>query len=599
MTPTHYAIRVPDARTHQFEVTCTIDDPDPDGQRLRLPTWVPGSYLIREFARHFVSVRAECRGREVAIAKEAKDCWRAAPCDGPLTVVALVYAFDLSVRTAYVDTTRAYFNGSSVFLCPDGHADSPCSVLIERPHGDACHDWRVATSLRSAGAAPYAFGEYEAHDYAELIDHPVEMSAFALATFEAGGADHDIAIAGPHRGDLVRLGADLARVCQWQVDLFNGAAGGRAPFPRYVFLAAVVGEGYGGLEHRSSTSLLCAREGLPVAGMDEPTDAYVSLLGLASHEYFHSWNIKRIKPAAFVPYDLRRENYTRLLWAFEGFTSYYDDLALVRSGVIAPDRYLQLVGRTITALLRTPGRSMQSVADSSFDAWIKFYRQDENTPNAVVSYYAKGALIGLALDLLLRQRGSSLDVLMRMLWREYGSGELGVPEDGVKRIAVLLGGAQLEGFFADCVEGTRDPPLRELLHAFGVEFHLRASSGAKDRGGQAAAANGLPRSAFGAKIDADAKLIHAYTGGAAELAGLAAGDVLIALDGLKATADSLASVLRTREPGTRVPVHAFRRDELFETTLTLQPPPMDTCYLTCTEAPDARIRELRSAWLGS
>ena len=401
--PTRYRIAPLDVHAHLFEVRCTVDDPAPDGQRFTLPAWIPGSYLVREFARHFVAVRAEAKGAPVAIVKEAKDTWRASPCAGPLTVVAEVYAYDLSVRAAYLDATRGYFNGPTVFLCPDSRADAACEVEIVAPKFASAGAWRVATTLPRAGAEPYAFGSYRAASYDELIDHPVEMAPFALTTFDAGGAPHDIAITGRIRADLDRIARDLARVCQWQIDLFAGAAGGRAPFDRYLFQVAAVGDGYGGLEHRASTSLLCRRDELPAEGDSDVGEGYRNFLGLASHEYFHSWNVKRIKPAAFVPYDLAREGYTRQLWAFEGITSYYDDLALVRSGVIEPPSYLELLGRAITTVLRTPGRHRQSVAESSFDAWIKFYRPDENTPNAVVSYYAKGSLVALALDLVLRR----------------------------------------------------------------------------------------------------------------------------------------------------------------------------------------------------
>jgi predicted metalloprotease with PDZ domain len=407
-----YRIAVRDAHAHLFEVQCTVADPSPDGQVLRLPTWIPGSYLIREFARHIVAIRAECGGRPVTIAKLAKDAWRAEPCPGALTVAIDVYAFDLSVRAAYLDTRRGYFNGPCVFLCPDGHADRDCMVEIVAPDADYARDWRVATTLERLDTSPAGFGAYRARSYDELIDHPVEMSAFALASFEAGGAVHDVAISGRHRADLDRLGADLARICQWQCDLFGGTTPGRAPFERYLFLVTVVGEGYGGLEHRASTSLLASRDDLPQPGVTKVTESYRRFLGLASHEYFHAWNVKRIKPSAFTPYDLARENYTRQLWAFEGFTSYYDDLALARSGVIDATSYLELLARAITTLLRNPGRHVQSAAESSFDAWIKYYRRDENTPNAVVSYYVKGSLIGLALDLTLRECGSSLDALM-------------------------------------------------------------------------------------------------------------------------------------------------------------------------------------------
>ena len=483
-SPTRYRIAPLDVHAHLFDVRCTIDDPAPDGQRFVLPVWIPGSYLVREFARHFVEVRAEAAGKSVAIVKEAKDTWRAAPCAGPLTVIAHVYAFDLSVRAAYLDATRAYFNGAVVFLCPEGRAEAPCDVEIAAPAPIPDPAWRVATTLARAGAAEFGFGHYRADNYDELIDHPVEMAPFALASFEAGGARHDLAVTGRIRADLERAARDLARICQWQIDLFAGAPSGRAPFERYLFQVAATGDGYGGLEHRASTSLVCRRDELPAPGDPRMTDGYRNFLGLASHEYFHSWNVKRIRPAAFTPYDLARENYTRQLWAFEGITSYYDDLTLVRSGVIEPSSYLELLGRGITTVLRTPGRHRQSVAESSFDSWIKFYRADENTPNAVISYYAKGSLVALALDLTLRLAGSSLDALMRALWQRYGQPGVGVPEDAIAAISGEIAGRDLEEFFRRYVHGTEDPPLAELLASFGVALHVRAATSHDDRGGK-------------------------------------------------------------------------------------------------------------------
>jgi predicted metalloprotease with PDZ domain len=594
--PTRYRIVPIDPHAHLFEVTCTLEDPDPAGQVFRLPSWVPGSYLVREFARHFVTVRAACGPHDVPIAKTRKDTWRAAPCTGPLSVTAHVYAFDQSVRTAYLDAGRAYFNGASVFLCPEGRGDVACAVEIARPHGEAYAAWRVATTLARSSAAPHGFGGYAAESYDALIDHPVEMSDFALAEFRAGGVAHEIAISGRQRGDVDRLAADLARVCDWHVRLFAGP-GGRAPFDRYLFQLTVVGEGYGGLEHRSSTSLICRREELPPPAMAEVTDEYATLLGLASHEYFHAWNVKRIKPAAFVPYDLAQEAYTRQLWAFEGITSYYDDLALVRSGVIAPPRYVELLARTITGVLRAPGRLRQSIAESSFDAWIKFYRQDENSPNALVSYYAKGALVALALDLVLRQRGHALDDVMRALWQRYGLAGEGVPEDGVERVASEIAQEDLRDFFSRYVEGTEDPPLRELLGHFAVAFELRAAQGPADRGGKPP--NGPPpKAGIGAKVGADMKLVHVYNGGAAEQAGLAPGDQLVAIDALKASADVLRATLAHRLPGERIRVHAFRRDELLAHEVLLDAPALDTCVLRLTEDAPAPALERRRQWLG-
>jgi predicted metalloprotease with PDZ domain len=539
-----------------------------------------------------VDVRATAGGTPLAVGKIDKSTWRTAPVTGNVTVVAQVYAFDLSVRAAYLDDTRAYFNGPSVFLLPEGRADAPCIVEIVRPEGAAYAGWRVATTLPPDDAPERGFGTYRAADYDELIDHPVEMGEFAWATFDVRGVPHEIAITGRHDADLSRLARDLSRICDWQIALF-----GEAPFDRYLFQVTAVGDGYGGLEHRSSTSLLCRRDELPHLASDKIDDDYLTFLGLASHEYFHAWNVKRIKPAAFMPYDLMREAYTRQLWAFEGFTSYYDDLALVRSGVIEPARYLELLGRTATSVLRAPGRRTQSVADSSFDAWIKFYRQDENAPNAVVSYYAKGALVGCALDLVLRRDGNaSLDDLMRALWQRYGQPGIGVPEDAIARLASELAGRDLAPFFARYVDGTEDPPLGELLADFGVTLHLRPSTGPKDRGGKPASGS-APRCTLGVRLGSDQRLSAVLRDGPAARAGLAGHDVLIAIDGLKATPERINAALSRHAPGETVEVHAFRRDELRRFEVTLDAAPDDTCYLALdpTASPQAEAR--RNVWL--
>jgi predicted metalloprotease with PDZ domain len=531
-------------------------------------------------------------GAPVAIEKTDKSTWRAAPGSGTVTVVAQVYAFDLSVRAAYLDQARGYFNGPSLFLLPEGREDAPCIVDIAPPEGPAYAAWRVATTLATDGAALHGFGTYRAANYDELIDHPVEMGEFAWATFDVRDVPHEIAITGRHDADLARLARDLARICDWQIGLF-----GEAPFDRYLFQVTAVGDGYGGLEHRASTSLLCRRDELPHAASDGIDDDYQSFLGLASHEYFHAWNVKRIKPAAFVPYDLTREAYTRQLWAFEGFTSYYDDLALVRSGLIDEERYLELLARTITTVHRAPGRLTQSVADSSFDAWIKFYRQDENAPNAVVSYYAKGSLVGCALDLALRRHGNAtLDDVMRALWQRYGRSGIGVPEDAIPRLASELAGRDLAPFFARYVDGTEDAPLAELLADFGVNLHMRPSAGPKDRGGKPASGN-APRCTLGVRLGLDQRLSAVLRDGPAARAGLSGHDVLVAIDGLKATPERIASTLARYAPGETVEVHAFRRDELERFAVTLDAAPADTCYLTLDPAPGAPAEARRNGWL--
>jgi predicted metalloprotease with PDZ domain len=589
-----YRIVAKDPAAHLFEVTLTVDQPATGGQLFALPAWIPGSYMIREFARNIVQIRAESDGKKVRLEKLDKHTWQAARCDGALKLVYEVYAWDLSVRAAHLDQTHGFFNGTSVFLRVLGQEHAPHMVDILRPEGAAYQAWRVATALPELKAKRYGFGTYIAADYDELIDHPVEMGSFELATFRAHGVSHDIVITGrvPNL-DIDRLASDLKKICEAQITLFEPKTK-RAPMERYIFMTLAVGDGYGGLEHRASTALICARADLPVLGQKETSEGYRGYLGLCSHEYFHTWNVKRIKPAAFAPYDLQAETYTCLLWLFEGFTSYYDDLMLVRSGLIGQDDYFKLLAKTVNGVLRGSGRGKQSVAESSFDAWVKYYRQDENAPNAIVSYYAKGSLIGLALDLTIRRETGgkkSLDDVMRALWQCYGrhfyrqDGGRGVTDDEVEALVEEVSGLKLKKFFDRYVRGTADLPLQELLAGFAVEL-------ADDR------KEGKP--ALGARTardGSDCKLASVYEGGAAHRAGLSAGDVLVALDGLRVTASNLENLLKRYRVGDKVSVQAFRRDELMQFSLKLAADDAPQWSLRAAAKPAASVR-LRSGWSG-
>jgi predicted metalloprotease with PDZ domain len=606
-----YAITPSDPEAHLYAVTCTVAHPDPAGQRFALPAWIPGSYMIREFARHVVSAEADSRGHRVALRKTDKHTWMAARVSGPLTLRWRVYAFDLSVRGAFLDTERGFFNGPCVFPRVLGQEHRACEVDLQPPRGAHYRHWRVATSLRRVETGANGFGRHAAGDYDELIDHPVEMGTFAHARFVACGVPHEIAIAGRQRADLDRLTSDFERLASAHIRLWHGPNAGqrggeRPPMDRYVFLVHALDEGYGGLEHRASTALVCARDELPVAG-ETPGEAYRGFLGLASHEYFHTWNVKRIKPAAFTPYDLERESYTALLWAFEGITSYYDDLLLVRCGLVTEREYLEILGRSLTSLARTPGREVQTVAEASFDAWIKYYRQDENSPNALVSYYLKGSLIALALDLLLRSRTNgarSLDDVMRALWHIHGRTGVGVPEGGIERVAESVAGFPLRRFFDLALRSTASLPLPRLLAAFGIRTVRRPAESAGDRGGRAptkSAAALRGRAAFGARTTHDAlgaKIANVYTGGAAERAGLCAGDVIVAIDGLRVTAAAIDARLERCRPGQRIEVQAFRRDRLIARDVALLPAPADTFHLEIDARGGSDARRLRERWLG-
>ncbi|MDR5821045.1 PDZ domain-containing protein [Caballeronia sp. LZ043] len=595
--PVHYSIVPKKPAAHLFEVTLTVADTDPAGQRFMLPVWIPGSYMIREFARNIVTLQAfNAAGRKVAIDKIDKHAWQAAPVEGPLTLRYEVYAWDLSVRAAHLDDSIGFFNATSVFLAVEGQSGAPCVVDIQPPEGGAYRNWRVATALREArGTKRYGFGTYEADNYDELADHPVTLGEFALGSFTAHGVKHDIVISGRVVNlDMNRLQADLKRVCEAQIALFEPRTK-RAPMDRYVFMTLAVGDGYGGLEHRASTALICNRTDLPVQGRPDLSDGYRTYLGLCSHEYFHTWNVKRIKPATFAPYDLSQENYTTLLWLFEGFTSYYDDLMLVRSGLITAGDYFSLLGKTIGGVLRGAGRFKQSVAQSSFDAWVKYYRADENAPNAIVSYYQKGSLVALAFDLSIRAQTDnrkSLDDVMRLLWQRYGRDfyhgkARGIREEDVEALFAEATGADLRALFRDGVRGTRDLPLDALLEPFGIAL-------APDLPGNGAARK--PTLGVRVRGGAECALAVVHEGGAAQKAGLSAGDVLVAIDGLRVTGSNLDSLLSRYLPGAKVEIHAFRRDELRRTELKLDGPEVVRYLLTAIDG-RGPSKQWRERWL--
>jgi predicted metalloprotease with PDZ domain len=335
---TKYTIEFTDPAAHLIDVTMVIESPIA-AQTVSMPAWIPGSYMIREFARNIVSLSARQNSEIVAATKTEKSTWQFACRAGmPLTISYRVYAWDRSVRTNYFDQSRGFVNPAALLVCDERHASSPVELSVVAPKFVEASQWKCATTLRVNGANEHGFGNYSAANYDELIDHPIECAAFDEFTFEAGGVPHRFVISGRHRGDLARLKADSQKICQAHIELFadvDANGNPHAPFDQYLFQLHVTDDAYGGLEHRTSTALICPRNNLPVSGDPTIGEGYLELLALISHEYFHAWNVKRIKPAAFTTnngaYDTSHENYTRLLWLFEGFTSYYDELMLVRA----------------------------------------------------------------------------------------------------------------------------------------------------------------------------------------------------------------------------------------------------------------------------
>ncbi len=601
MTAQHrYAIRPLDPAAHLFEVCITVSEPDPAGQEFAMPAWIPGSYMIRDYARHVVAARAESDGRDVGLRKLDKSRWRADGVARELTLVLEIYAHDDSVRGAHLDLTHAFFNGTCVFPAVVGQEDLPCVVDIQPPEKPVGRHWRVATAMRRQDAPEYGFGTHVVNNYAELVDHPVEIGQLSIGEFEANGVPHAIAIRGNTRVDMARLCHDLQTICEQHMLLL----GVPADLDRYLFLLHAPGKGYGGLEHRWSSANICSRDNLPARGDEGVSDSYRTFLGLVSHEYFHLWNVKRMKPAAFTPYDLSQETHTSLLWVFEGVTSYYDDLALVRSGMIAPESYLELLGQTITRVLRGSGRRRQSVAESSFDAWTKFYKQDANAANAIVSYYAKGSLVALVIDLQLRHETEgkvSLDDVMKAAWQRWGETGEGMPEDGFETMCVDLAGVNIRDFLDAAIRGTGELPLESLLKSVGVEYHLRRSDGAKDKGGKPGGEGNQPDVWLGANLGGNGKPTFAvvHNGGPAETAGIAPGDEFVALDGLRISAADAEARARRYKPGDKSNITVFRGDELITLRLVWEEAPVDTCYLVISDDAAEEVVARRKAWLES
>ncbi len=523
-TPLHYRVEVADLHAHLFRITLGIAQPAA-GQRVSLPVWIPGSYLVREFAKNLQRLQARQGGRAIALQQLDKASWQIdCKADEPLVLSYEVYAFDNSVRTAWLDATRGFFNGTSLCLRVHGQENSPHA--LELVAGKSIANWSAATGLSPHKVTKKGFGTYLAADYDELVDCPVELGNFWSGSFAACGVPHRFVVAGAAASfDGERLLADAKRICEAQIRFWHAKPGSgarsrlRPPYRSYLFMLNTVDDGYGGLEHGNSTALICGRKDLPRLGEARPSEGYTTLLGLISHEYFHTWNVKRLRPADFARYDYERENYTQLLWFFEGFTSYYDDLLLRRASLIDDATYLKLLNKTINQVQQTPGREVQSVAQASFDAWVKYYRQNENTANATVSYYTKGALVALCFDLSLRAEGrTNLDEVMRALWsRCHSSSDGPMTEADLATVLHELGGRSFAREIASWVHGTKELPLKDLLQRQGVAVH--------DDPAQMAQRLGLRVTENGA-----IQIKTVLRGGAAERAGFAAGDEWLAVE---------------------------------------------------------------------
>jgi predicted metalloprotease with PDZ domain len=594
-----YTISMPEPHAHLYHVRVDVEGVEGNSLDVALPVWTPGSYMVRDFSRHVQRFAASTGSQPLEWQKLDKTTWRVATGGAERVSVSYeVYAFELTVRTSHLDGSHGYFNPATLCMAVAGRTDEPITVHVVTPEG-----WRVTTGLeqtdeatgtaneltgRIAGASFFVHRHtFVAEDYDHLIDSPFECGTHRLLTFEVDGIPHEIAIWGRGNEDEAAILADTQKIVETTRELF-----GALPYRRYVFIVLLADGQYGGLEHRNSVSNIFPRWEF------QPRRAYERFLALTAHEFYHVWNVKRIRPAPLGPFDYARENYTRQLWVAEGVTSYYDNLILQRAGLISTERYLEMIADDIKALQSQPGRGLQSLAQSSFDTWIKLYRPDENSANSSISYYLKGSLVALLLDLELRSRSEgerSLDDVMRLLFQQYERDSAGfVEDDGFLQTVETVAASAAPGlrdFFEQYVAGTE-----ELDYARGFALaglRLAWSHGGRENG-EAPAWHGLKLKTEHGKL----KVIAVRSDGPAYTAGIYANDEIIALDGVRIDEARLAARVGERKPGDTVTLSLFRRDDLLHVSLTLAPAPPDTLKIVAVEEPTDEQRALREGWLG-
>lgn len=586
-----YAVELPRPDTQYLHVRMHVQAPTGKSSEVALPAWAPGSYLVRDFARHLYDLRAEDdAGKAVKVQRLDKQTWRVHHGGRPFAVRYRVFAADRSVRTSHIDDRHASLVGSSAFLYLPGELDRPCRVDIALPDG-----WTAHTALASAPGGSARAASFVAPDYDQLVDAPIELGTPTVRTFEVDGARFEYVITA---SDLVgvdvdRLVADARRVVSAQAKMMGGL-----PTRRYVFLLELGEHGGGGLEHADSTSLMMRR-----AALDHDS-GYAAAQRLVAHEFFHLWNVKRIHDAVLGPFDYSRENHSRLLWMHEGFTETVEALSLLRAGLVPKDEWVAALGRDFTAYVHKPGRNHTPISQLSFEAWIKAYQPADNHPNVAISYYEKGKMIGLALDLELRLRAAahgregSLMGLFRRLMRDFGDRGLGITESDVIAAATAEAGEDMKWFFARHVDGVKDVPLPALLEKIGVEATSRAPWQEAD--GSLRPDADRHRTWSGMDLRAGGEIGNVVPGSPADTAALMLHDEIVAVDGVRAQSrERIEALLGARGPGAKVELSLFRDGRLVRRSLTLAEDPSRRWdfRLRPESTLDDRTLRLRNAWL--
>jgi predicted metalloprotease with PDZ domain len=568
----NYLVAMPQPETHLFEVSLQIVNYSSPILDLRMPVWTPGSYLVREYAKNLQDFTAFAGDKVLPWRKISKNHWQINKGDvSEVTVRYRIFANELSVRTNHLDASHGYFNGAALFFRIPGWENLPIRITVLPPYPQ----WRVTTPLPAVSEQSNTF---YAADFDTLVDSPFEIGEHQLYHFEVLGKPHELAIWGQGNYQIQQLIRDTQKIIQVEAQMFGGL-----PYERYVFLLHLFAQAYGGLEHKNSCSLIYQRFGF------RSQDKYERFIQLVAHEFFHLWNVKRIRPQALEVFNYDQENYTPSLWFCEGTTSYYDLLIPLRAGIYDAKAYLNYWSKEITRLLTTPGRKVQPLSESSFDAWIKLYRPDTNTGNSQVSYYLKGEMVSLLLDLLIRARyrnQRSLDDVMRQMWQKFGQPEIGYTPEQLQAVIESVAGVDLTDFFARYIDGTEELPFNQYLEPFGLHLVTEREE----------------EPYLGIKVNTEngremIKFVEA--GSPAQMAGIDAGDELLAIANIKITAHQLSDRLKDYQPNDTIQVTVFHQDELRTYSVTLDSPRPTKYQLLPVKNPDATQQENFTGWLGA
>jgi predicted metalloprotease with PDZ domain len=589
LAPITYLVAMPEPASHEFEIEMRVPAlRGRDSVEIVFPTWAPGSYLVRDFVRHvFRLAVTDASGRPLARERLDKQRWRISTGGRPFVVRYRVFAFEASVRTSFLDDSHGYWNGTSVFFYVTGELERPCRVTVAPPAGSK---WQVATAL------PRARGAYVAADFDELCDAPFEVGTHETRAFKVGRTKFELALYGRCNADTDRLVDILRRIVATTGRMFSD---GGFPFDRYLFIVHALPVGSGGLEHRASVTM-------DITGLAfEDEVGYKRFADLAAHEFFHAWNVKRIRDAALMRFDYTQENYTRLLWLFEGFTDYLAHIIMLRAGITTDRDFYRMIAEDWPRYATRPGRNETPLDELSFEAWIKQYKPSENFVNRAVSYYEKGFWTGMALDLELHlatagRRG--LPEMFRWIWERFGRAGVPVDEQTVRDAAAAMAGRRLDRFFERYVRGTDELPLPALWRRAGLKVAARAEwdESAKPPADRDRVRARRARAWTGIALHPDRTLVrNVVPGSPAWRAGITFNDDIVAVDGARVNPLTFAKRVGDADPGARVRIAYFRRDLLSEATVTLGQSPERALSLQADARASKSAAAVRTGWLGS